>query len=158
MRRLSCRWLWSTPGPHDCPDSTLEDDNSWLRCHDRCIDMVSTYGDEYSKLRVAPHEFEQTPNARYLIHYNMSPNLPLNLTVAGVVGSSASDVKADKRLFWRGDVAVLKTRRKIPTLDFVLETLDADEDDFGLLEDVLRKQYQDGMLEKNLQWDEYICE
>ncbi|KAF8626703.1 hypothetical protein AX15_004727 [Amanita polypyramis BW_CC] len=133
---------------------TTEDITS-LGLYSRCVDMASTFGDELRKTQVTT--FETTRHGAqntYLFFYNLSPNLPINLNVTRVVGVTPSHLKARKRLFWRGDLVVMKVQALSKQMDFIVESLDADLSELGSLEEFLRKTYQEGDLERLLDSDE----
>jgi len=157
------------------------DDIASLKSYSRCVDMSSVFGgglysystsysasDNYRKTRVMgyipPHTNRwalvsgEPEKSCYLLFYNLSPNLPVNLNVAGVIGLTEAYLKFKKRLFWRGDVVALKVRPEGKNVAFRVESLDADICEVGLLEDFLRKQYHEGALERILGNDELQCE
>ena len=157
------------------------DDIASLKSYSRCVDMSSVFGgglysysasysasDNYRKTRVMGYIPPLTnrwalvsgepEKSCYLLFYNLSPNLPVNLNVAGVIGLTEAYLKFKKRLFWKGDVVALKLRPEGKNVTFRVESLDADICEVGLLEDFLRKQYQDGPLERVLGNDELQCE
>ena len=98
------------------------DDIASLKSYSRCVDMSSVFGgglysysasysasDNYRKTRVMGYippptnrwalaESEPEP-ACYLLFYNLSPNLPVNLNVVGMVGLTEAYLKFKKRLF-----------------------------------------------------------
>jgi hypothetical protein len=137
---------------------TLEDDITSLRLHSRCVDMASTFGDEYRKTQVMDHKsISNGIQITYLFFYNLSSNLPINLNVAHVIGVTPSHLKTKKRLFWRGDVVVMKVQPESERFDWIVESLDADLSELRSLEEFLREVYRKGVLESNLDFDEDQC-
>jgi len=137
---------------------TLED-ISPLGGYSRCVDMASTFGDEYRKIRVLAHKISRDGvQSVYLFFYNLSPNLPINLNVARVIGVTPSHLKNKKQLFWRGDVVAMKVQPESEMIYFMVETLDAGLFDLNPLEEVFRQEYQDGSLERLLYFLEQQCE
>ena len=137
---------------------TSEDDITSLRLHSRCVDMASTFGNEYRKTQVVAHK--STWNGvqiTYLFFYNLSPHLPINLNVAHVIGVTPHHLKTKKRLFWRGDLVLMKVQPESELVDWIVESLDADMSELRPLEEFLREVYQEGGLESNLDFDEYQC-
>lgn len=120
----------------------------------RCVDMASTFGDDYCKMEAIVHESTRDESA-YLFFYNLSLNLPINLNVAPVIGITPSHLKIKKRLFWRGDVVVMKARLLSEQL---VESLDADLSELESLEQFFRTAYQEGDLERRLDYKELHCE
>ncbi|KAJ7853394.1 hypothetical protein B0H13DRAFT_2580728, partial [Mycena leptocephala] len=58
--------------------------------------------------------FDHDPDKEtYIAYHNFSPELPVNLTMACLVGAWVDPIKPGKHLIWRGDVVVVK-RRKWP--------------------------------------------
>ena len=138
---------------------TIDDDITSLRLHSRCVDMASTFGGEYRKTQVTVHKStsENGIQITHLFFYNLSPNLPINLNVAHVIGVTPSHLKTKKRLFWRGDVVVMKVQPESEQVDFMVESLDADLSELRPLEEFLRERYRKGGLESNLDFDEQQC-
>ncbi|KAF8961357.1 hypothetical protein BDZ97DRAFT_1828877 [Flammula alnicola] len=135
---------------------TLEDISS-LTCHSRCVDMASTFGDNYRKTRVMTHQSARDGvQSTYLLFYNLSLNLPINLNVAHVIGVTPSHLKTRKRLFWRGDIVAMKVQPQSGQIDFIVESLDANLFELGPLEEFLRKGYQEEVLERDLHYEELI--
>jgi hypothetical protein len=156
------------------------DDIASLKSYSRCVDMSSVFGgglysysdsysdsDNYRKMRVMGYIPPLTnrwalaegepERACYLLFYNLSPNLPVNLNVAGMIGLTEDYLKFKKRLFWRGDVVALKVQPEGEKVGFRVESLDADICEVGLLEDFFRKKYHEGELERILGADELQC-
>ena len=137
---------------------TIDDDITSLKLHSRCVDMVSTFGDEYRKMQVTAHK--STLNGVQITHlffYNLSPNLPINLNVARVIGVTPSHLKTKKRLFWRGDVVVMKVQPESERIDWIVKSLDADLSELRPLEEFLREMYRKRELESDLDFDEHQC-
>jgi len=115
---------------------TNEDDIPSLKIHSRCIDLASTFGDDYRKTQVMVHKgaTDSTQSTyMYLLFYNLSPNLPINLNIAHVIGVTPSYLTTKKRLFWRGDVVAMKVKPESEQIDFIVESLDADLFDLSRL-------------------------
>ena len=130
-----------------------------LRLYSRCVDMASTFGDEYRKTEVTRHKIARDGDeSTYLFFYNLSPNLPVNLNVAHVIGVTPSHLKTRKRLFWRGDVVAMKVQPESEKINFIVESLDANPFDLKALEEFFRESYQEGRLEQLLQRTEWLCE
>jgi hypothetical protein len=102
---------------------TTEDITS-LKLHSRCVDLISTFGDEHRKTQVST--YKGTHDGTYLLFYNLSLALPINLNVARDIGVSPSHLKSKKRMFWRGDVVAMKVRPESEMKSFIIESLDAD--------------------------------
>jgi hypothetical protein len=138
---------------------TDEDDVTSLRLHSRCVDLASTFGDDYRKTQVLVHKDSQDGiQSTYLLFYNLSPNLPVNLNVARVTGVTPSHLKAKKRLFWRGDVVAMKVKPKSDMVEALVESMDADLLELSGLEQFLREGYQVGEFERFLDLDKEQCE
>lgn len=139
---------------------TTEDaDTTSLFLYSRCVDMASTFGDNYRKTRVIAHRSARDGvQSTYLFFYNLSPNLPINLNIARLIGVTPSHLKTRKRLFWRGDVVAMKVQPESERFDFIVESLDADLFELTPLEEFLREQYQMDVFERDLQYDEEHCE
>jgi hypothetical protein len=137
---------------------TDEDDILSLKMHSRCVDLASTFGDDYRKTQVMVYNgVPDGIQGTYLFFYNQSPNLPINLSVAHVIGVTPSHLKTKKRLFWRGDVVAMKVKPESELIDFIVESLDADLFELSRLEEFLREKYQVGELESLLVDDEEAC-
>jgi len=148
---------------------TVEDIAS-LSSYSRCVDMSNTFGDEYRKTRVMAWRRKDLRNYGddgventgdyYLFFYNLSPKLPVNLNIANKIGATLAYLKYKKRLFWRGDVVVMKVRPEVAVerLHFIVESMDADLTELGALEECLWKVYLEGGLERLLRVDELQCE
>ena len=126
------------------------------------VDMIGTFGDDYRKTRSMVHKITRDGGVQstYIIFYNLSPNLPINLNVAHVVGVTPSDLKTRKRLFWRGDVVAMKVQPQAgpqKRYDFIVESLDADLSELSPLEELLREKYQVGFLEGRVEVAEISC-
>ena len=128
-----------------------------LASYSRCTDATSTFNDESRKARVVMAQDSAQSTTR-LVFYNLSPNLPINLNVARIIGVTPSDLKLKKRLFWRGDVATMKVQREGEQLNFIVENSDADLPDLRILEEFFRKMYQAGAFERLLHEEELKCE
>ena len=127
-----------------------------LAGYSRCVDMASTFGDEYRKTQVLAYKISRDGvQSTYLFFYNLSPNLPINLSIARVIGVTPSHLKSRKRLFWRGDVVAMKVQ---PESESIVESLDADLFDLNPLEEFFRMRYQGGSLESFLDSLEQQCE
>ena len=147
---------------HMVARTVTTDDISSLVLYSRCVDMTSTFGDDYRNTRSMVYKIARDSGVQstYLIFYNLSPNLPINLNVAHVVGVTPSDLKTRKRLFWRGDVVAMKVQPRAEPLDrydFIVESLDADLSELSPLEEFLREKYQVGFLEGLVEEDELFC-
>jgi len=136
------------------------DDISSLRLFNRCVDMTSTFGDSYCKTRVAgPHQTTRDGvESTYLLFYNLSLNLPINLNIARVIGVTPLQLQTKKRLFWRGGVVAMKVRPESKECDFMVESLDADLLELRSLEKFFPDYYGRGTLEYALDLDEGTCE
>ncbi|KAF8813436.1 hypothetical protein BYT27DRAFT_7220388 [Phlegmacium glaucopus] len=113
---------------------TREDaDITLLSLHSRCVDMASTFGDEYHNMRVMAYRGAQDGvQSTYLFFYNLSPNLPINLNVAHLIGVQPQSEQ----------------------MNFIVKSLDADLSALRLLEEFLREEYQEGSLDLQLYHDE----
>jgi len=130
-----------------------------ITSYNRCLDMTSIFGDDSRKMRVTPHRNARNGvQSTYLFFYNLSPNLPINLNVADVIGVTPSHLKIKKRLFWRGDVVAMKVQPESERIDFVIESMDADLLELESLEIFLRERYQEGVFERLLHNNETECE
>jgi len=143
---------------HMIARTVIEEDITALKLYSRCVDMTSTFGDECRKMRVMSYRCIQNGVERvtYLFFYNLSPNLPINLNIAHLIGVAPSHLK--KRLFWRGDVVAMKVESESELIDFIVESMDADILELGPLENFLRERYQEGFFESNLHNDVEQCE
>ncbi|KAF9473292.1 hypothetical protein BDN70DRAFT_925241 [Pholiota conissans] len=135
------------------------DDITSLQMHSRCIDITTTFGESARKTRVMTHQAAR--GRMYIFFYNMSSNLPLNLNIARMIGVTQSGLKAEKRLFWRGDVVAMLAQPESERFNFVVESLDADLSELNSLEEFFREKYFEGFLERALQleeeqWDCYL--
>ena len=124
---------------------TDEDISSRLAFY-RYVDMASTLGDGYRRTRVMAHRAWYDVLNVYLLFYNLSPNLPINLNLAHLIGVTPPHLKIRKRLFWRGDVVAMKVRQKSERIDRIVENLEADLSDLGFLEELFLEKYQKGVL------------
>ena len=131
------------------------DDNSSMKLFNRCVDMTSIFGDSYRKTQAASH---QTTRNTYLLFYNLSLNLPINLNIARVIGVTPPQLQTKKRLFWRGNVVVMKVRPESKERDFIVKSLDADLLELKSLEEFFLDNYRKGVLETDLDFDEHTCE
>ncbi|KIM38616.1 hypothetical protein M413DRAFT_447609 [Hebeloma cylindrosporum] len=98
----------------------------------------------------------------YLFFYTLriSPTLPINLTMANLLGG-ASQVKRRKRLFWRGDIVAMKVNPVLERIENVIESVDADLREVGFLEGWLMARYREGAFQRmlynlELEWDFYL--
>ncbi|KXN80583.1 hypothetical protein AN958_10468 [Leucoagaricus sp. SymC.cos] len=126
--------------------SVAKEDNAALGCVDRCVDLGATYGAEVRKTR--SRGFVKS----YLVFYNLSPNLPVNRTLARLVDFSPNDTP---RLFWRGDVVVMRADL---SRDPHVQCLDASMSDIARVQAFLLDEYGSGSLEEQLSRDEEMCE
>lgn len=140
---------------------TIAQDITALRLYSRCVDLSSTFGAEHRNLqtRATPLSVSVSNIAHaYLFFYNCSLRLPINLNVAELVGVSASHLKTKKRLFWRGNIVVMKVQRMPELYGYSrVEPLDADLSALGALEELLRVKHQEGFLEQELYYEEMRC-
>jgi hypothetical protein len=138
---------------------TCDDEITSLTLHNRCVDMASTFGDECRKTRVMVYQGARDGvHSTYLFFYNLSPNLPINLNVAHLIGVTPSHLKTKKRLFWRGDLVVMKVQPESERVNFIVKSLDADLFELKPLEEFLQEKYQEGFLDLGLYYDERDCE
>lgn len=141
--------------------TTITMDNTSLRLYSRCVNLNSTFGEEHrdaqtlaTPLGVSVASGEHA----YLLFYNCSLRLPINLNVAGLVGVSSSYLETKKRLFWRGDIVAMKIRRMpIPHEYARVEPLDADLSTLWALEEAFRVKHHEGFLEQELYYEEMKC-
>jgi len=56
------------------------------------------------------HQADPDDNGEYFIYFRTSPTLPVNATIAKLIGVSVGDLGA--RAFWRGDAFVVKVDRQ----------------------------------------------
>ncbi|KAF8624564.1 hypothetical protein AX15_005811 [Amanita polypyramis BW_CC] len=132
------------------------EDTALLAPYSRCVDMASTFGDDYRKTQVsALRSAQDGVESTYLFFYNLSPNLRINLSVAQVVGVTPSHLKSKRRLFWRGDVVAMKVQPQSEQMDFIVKSLDADLSELGILEMFLKETYRRGNHEHLLAIDEF---
>ena len=141
---------------HMIARTVTEEDPSALRMYSRCVDMTSTFGDDYRKIRVMAHRTAQAES--YLFFYNLSPNLPINRAITYILEVTPSYLKTRKHLFWRGDVVVMKVQPQSEQMDFMVESLDADMVELEILEEFFRETYQGGVFGRLLHYLEYQCE
>ena len=135
------------------------DDISSMRLFNRCVDMTSTFSDGYRKTQVASHQTTRDGvQSTYLLFYNLSLNLPINLNIARVIGVTPPQLQTKKRLFWRGDVVAMKVRPESKERDFMVKSLDANLLELRSLEKFFPDNYQKGVLESDLDFDEHTCE
>lgn len=137
---------------------TATEDISALCMYSRCVDLTGTFGAEHRNLKTRSLVLTVPGALAYLFFYNRSLRLPINLNVANLVGVTPSHLRTKKRMFWRGDIVVMKVRSESEAMDFMVEALDADLSELGSLEDVLRIKHQEGFLEQDLHSDEMQCE
>jgi hypothetical protein len=137
---------------------TDKDDIPCLWLHSRCVDLASTFGTDHRKMMVMVDKGARGGGSTYLVFYNLSPNLPINLNVARVIGVTPSHLKTRKRLFWRGDVVALKVKPESEQFHFIIESLEADLFELSRLEEFLREEYWEGKFECLLQRREEECE
>lgn len=126
--------------------SVAMEDNPELGCFDRCVDLATTYGSEVRKTR--SNQIAKS----FLVFYNLSPKLPVNRTLARLVDFSPNDTP---RLFWRGDVVVMKGDL---SGDPHVRCLDASTDDISRVQDFFLDEYSFGHLERDLDRNEFTCE
>ena len=137
---------------------TATEDISALCLHSRCVDLTSTFGAEHRDLKTRALVVRVPGALAYVLFYNRSLRLPVNLNVANLVGVTPWHLKNKKRMFWRGDIVVMKVQPESETMDFMVQALDADLSDLGSLEEVLRVKYREGFLEQELYGDEMQCD
>lgn len=144
------------------------DDIASLKSYNRCVDMSSVFcglnSDDYRKSQVigyrsALRNSDGAPQSAYLFFYNLSSNLLVNLNVASIVGITGAYLTFKRHLFWRGDVVALKVQPSpSEKLKFIVESLDADLGELGMLRELFWKNFQEGALERVLGDDELQCE
>lgn len=127
-----------------------------MASYGRCTDATSTFNDESRKARMIMAR--DSAQGAHLVFYNLSPNLPINLNVARIIGLTSSHLKLKKRLFWRGDVATMKVQPEGEQLNFIVENSDTDLPDLRPLEKFFRRMYQAGAFERLLHEEELKCE
>ncbi len=136
-------------------------DISALRKFNRCVDMTSAYGAEHrnSQTRIMVYDEPNTSyRPAYIVFCNRSLRLPINLTIAKLVGVTPSVLQSKKRLFWRGDVVAMKVRWTPGKKFGAVDVLDAHVSELGSLElEFLRTQYHQGFWERELRCDEIEC-
>jgi hypothetical protein len=139
--------------------TVTEDDITSMRLFNRCVDMTSTFGDSYRNTQVAgPHQITRDGvRSTYLLFYNLSLNLPINLNIAYVIGVTPPQLQTKKRLFWRGDVVAMKVRLE-SEFSSMVKSLDADLLELRSLEKFFPDNYRRGVLESELYFDEQTCE
>jgi len=144
---------------HMLAQTVAVEDITSLGSHSRYFDMISTFGASYRTTRVMAHRSALDGlQITYLFFYNLSPNLPININIANIIGETPSDLDKKKRLFWRGDVVAMKVQPKGEQLNFHVESLDADLFELRPLEEFLREFYQEGVHECVLRDNEHRCE
>jgi hypothetical protein len=91
----------------------------------------------------------------HMLYFNRSPKLPPNRCVAHVIGLSprAVENQTPRRLFWRGDVVVMRFRLEDdsssdPSSAHYIDCLDAHIAVTGRIEDWFREAYRRGTLER----------
>jgi hypothetical protein len=125
---------------HMIARTVTDEDDMLALCHNRCVDLASTFGDYYRKTRFMVHTgTPEGTQSTYIFYYNLSPDLPINLNVAHTIGVTPSHLKTNNRLFWRGDVVVMKVKPESEQIDFIVESLDADLSELSHLEEFLRE-------------------
>ena len=136
------------------------DDISGIRLYNRCVDMTSTFGDCYRKTQVTHYQTtEDGVHSTYLLFYNLSPKLPINLNIARVIGVTPPQLQTKKRLFWRGDVFAMKVQPESESKFIIMvKSLDADLLELRSPEKFFLDLYQRGALESALDSDECECE
>ena len=139
--------------------TATEDDISSMRVFNRCVDMTSTFGDSYRKTEVSSYETTRDGvQSTYLLFYNLSLNLPINLNIARVIGVTPYQLQTEKRLFWRGDVVAMKVQPVSNRLSFMVRSLEADLLELRSLEKIFPDYYRRGVFESQLDSDERRCE
>ena len=73
--------------------TVTEDDPLALRLYNCCVDMATIFGDDSRKILVKSYRNDQSA---YLFFYNLSPNLPINLTIACLIGVTPSLLETRK--------------------------------------------------------------
>lgn len=133
-------------------------DISPLSSYSRCVDVASTFGDDYRKTKVMSNKNAwDGVESNYIFFYNLSLNLPINLNVAHLLGVTPSHLKARKRLFWRGDIVAMKVQLDSESSFIVKECLNANRLDLNSLEQFLLEKYRNGNLESDLYALEQEC-
>jgi hypothetical protein len=127
-----------------------------LASSSRRTDATSTINDDSRKARITMAR--DSAQGAHLVFYNLSPNLPINLNVARIIGLTPSHLKLKKRLFWRGDVATMKVQPEAERLTFIVENSNTDLPDLRPLEEFFRRMYQAGAFERLLHEEERKCE
>jgi hypothetical protein len=139
--------------------TVTEDDITSMRLFNRCVDMTSTFGDSYRNTLVASHQTTRDGvQSTYLLFYNLSLNLPVNLNIAYVIRVTPAQLQTKKRLFWRGNVVAMKVQPESEERDFMVKSLDADLLELRSLENFFLDNYRRGVLESQLDFDEHTCE
>lgn len=131
--------------------TVTNEDTSSLGVINRCVDMSSIYGAQNRKTRV------MSVGRDMHMFYNFSLDLPANLNIARFIGITPAQLKSRKRLFWQGDVVVMKVLPESKKIDFIVKPLDADISEANYLEKELRELYQEGRFESGLRFDEEGC-
>jgi hypothetical protein len=76
------------------------------------VDLRSFYGRHMHATRLERLGVENQPDKRdegeYIVYYNLSPKLPLNLAIAHIVGVDPR--RPGPRLMFRGNVVIVKTQ------------------------------------------------
>ena len=119
---------------------------------DRTVDLLATYGSEYRKTRTVPMGYFDN----YLLHYNMSPKLPLNRCIARILDIDPDASNIESELFWRGDAVAMKFE-SATLYSRCVNCYDTDSSAIGNLQEMLRNEYSTGILEQQLSSDEKIC-
>jgi hypothetical protein len=117
-------------------------------CYSRTVDLLDTYGSEHRKTRTYTRPPPTGPD-RYMVHYNMSPRLPLNRCVARVLDIDPDTNNVGSKPFWRGDVVAMKFELQSERSSYI-DCHDADSSAIGVLEEMLRDAYYEGLLEQEL--------
>jgi hypothetical protein len=139
--------------------AVTEGDTSSMKLFNRCVDVTSKFGDSYPKTQVASYQTTRNGvQSTYLLFYNLSLNLPINLNIARVIGVTPPQLQTTKRLFWRGDVVAMKVRPVSKEHSFMVKSLDADLLELRSLEKLFPDYFQKGVLESELDFDEHTCE
>ncbi len=94
----------------------------------------------------------------YIFYYNRSLRLPINLNIAELVGVSPMQLKTKKRMFWRGDIVVMKVKQESERMILWVSALDADLSELATLKEFLQTKHREGFLAQELHGDEMQCE
>ncbi|KAF8626700.1 hypothetical protein AX15_004724 [Amanita polypyramis BW_CC] len=128
------------------------DDIASLTSFNRCVDMTGVFGDEYGKTQVVAHKTVRQGRRHapsiYLFFYNLSPKLPINLSIAHVTGVTSNQLQAEKRTFYTGDIVVMKVQIQSEEISCFVKGLDADLSELRVLENFLRGRYRRGELKR----------